>query len=135
MRVFLAVFTYFAYVFIVVMYAAKIVKYLSLPVHLRWELYPIVHDERSHYGGSYQEKALKVPGVRWRSFMKELAYLSKDYLFMVSYFKWRKSYWVFLPVAREFRSPHFIPVVASCRGRCRGCPFSRKRRFFEQSCC
>lgn len=96
MRVFLTVFTYFAYVFIVVMYAAKIIRYLRLPVHLRWELYPIVHEERSHYGGSYQEKALKVPGARWRSFMKELAYLSKDYLFMVSYFKWRKSYWVFL---------------------------------------
>ena len=96
MSVFLAVFTYFAYVFIFAMYTVKIVRYLSLPVHLRWELYPIVHDERSHYGGSYQEKALVTPGFRRRSFVKALAYLSKDYLFMISYFKWRKSYWIVL---------------------------------------
>jgi len=99
MKVFLLVFTYFAYVFIIAMYTVKIVRYLSLPVHLRWELYPIVHDEPSHYGGSYQQKALVAPGFRRRSFLKALAYLSKDYLFMTSYYEWRKSYWIVLYLA------------------------------------
>jgi nitrate reductase gamma subunit len=92
----LAAFTYFAYIFIITMYTAKIVKYLKLPVHLRWEIYPVVHEERSHYGGTYLEEGCgtNYKGGKW--LLKALVYLSKDYLFLTSYFRWRISYWVAL---------------------------------------
>ena len=41
MAVFLAIITYFAYLFIIGMYTRKAVKYLKLPVHLRWELFTL----------------------------------------------------------------------------------------------
>ena len=53
MSVLLAILTYFAYVFIVAMYSVKLVKIARMPVHLRWELYPVASEKESKYGGSY----------------------------------------------------------------------------------
>ena len=38
--------------------ARRIRQYATLPVHLRWELYPVPHEspERARYGGSYFEE-------------------------------------------------------------------------------
>ena len=93
MNVPLALFTYFAYLFLVTRYTIKIVKYLSLPVHLRWDLYPVVHEEESHQGSSLKGTE-REPGVHVRALIKEIVFLSKEYLSLVSYFRWRKSYWV-----------------------------------------
>lgn len=37
--------------------AAKVLSYLKRPLHVRWELYPVAHEEsaRAAYGGSYLE--------------------------------------------------------------------------------
>ncbi|MGD0234397.1 MAG: hypothetical protein ABSC55_07625 [Syntrophorhabdales bacterium] len=39
MNIFLAVLTYFGYIFVTAMYTKRAVKFLRLPRHLRWELY------------------------------------------------------------------------------------------------
>jgi nitrate reductase gamma subunit len=44
-----------AFVVFVVAVAARIVRILSLPVHLRWELYPVAHERNASYGGSFFE--------------------------------------------------------------------------------
>jgi nitrate reductase gamma subunit len=95
MRVFLTVFTYFAYVFIVVMYAVKIVKYLSLPVHLRWELYPVIHEEKRGYGSCFEELEWWTK-VRRKSHIRGVIYLLKEYLHLGEYFKRHFSYWIVL---------------------------------------
>ena len=41
MGIFLAIATYIAYIFIVMMYTVKAVQYAKMPIHLRWELYPV----------------------------------------------------------------------------------------------
>ena len=52
----LYLFTYFAILLFVVMVISKIFKYSNTPVHVRWELYPVAHeDERVKHGGSYME--------------------------------------------------------------------------------
>lgn len=93
MSVFLGIFTYFSYIFIIVAYTVKIVKYLSLPIHLRWELYPVIHEENYLYGGSYYER------IDWwgrpekkRSF-KGLLYLLKGYFTLDDYLKKNLFYW------------------------------------------
>jgi nitrate reductase gamma subunit len=45
-----------ALVLFVVAVVARIVRILSLPVHLRWELYPVAHEPNASYGGSFFEK-------------------------------------------------------------------------------
>lgn len=90
---FLALFTYFSYCFIIVAYTIKIIKYLSLPVHLRWELYPVIHEEAYHYGGSCFET------VNWweRSVKKRpikgFFNLLKGYFTLNDYFKRNFFYW------------------------------------------
>jgi len=53
----LAVWTYVALAGFVLGCAYKAVRYATLPVHVRWELYPVAHEgERARYGGSYFEE-------------------------------------------------------------------------------
>ncbi|MCX5798170.1 MAG: respiratory nitrate reductase subunit gamma [Proteobacteria bacterium] len=96
MNIFLALLTYFAYIFIIAIYTIKIVKYLRLPVHLRWDLYPVIHEEKYHYGGSYYENLEWWTLVRQKSFLKGLVHLLKEYLNLGEYLKRHKSYWLVL---------------------------------------
>ena len=49
------VLTYFAYIFIVAVYTVKVIAWLKMPPHIRWDLYPVIHEENYRYGGSYYE--------------------------------------------------------------------------------
>ena len=42
-------------VFVVVI-LGKIIKYFRMPLHVRWELYPVPHEKGREYGGSYFEE-------------------------------------------------------------------------------
>lgn len=51
--------SYLAWVSIVVfifMCFYRVIKYSSMPLFLRWELYPVPTEPRHHYGGSYMEE-------------------------------------------------------------------------------
>ncbi len=49
--------TYFSLAFGIVMLIYRARRIAKLPIHLRWELYPVPHEKgRSHYGGSYMEE-------------------------------------------------------------------------------
>ena len=96
MDIFLALFTYFAYIFIVVMYTLKAVKYLQLPIHLRWELYPVIHEKGFHYGGSRYENINWWEGGRKHRSFRGFFYLLKEYLHLGEYFHRNKSYWFVL---------------------------------------
>jgi len=93
MRFFLAIFTYFSYIFIIAMYAIKAVKYLSLPTHLRWELYPVIHEEKYRYGGSCFEQVDWWTRLRQKHYLRSLLYLLKEYFTLGEYFKKNRSYW------------------------------------------
>jgi len=99
MNIFLVIFTYFSYCFIAVAYTIKIAKYIKLPVHLRWELYPVMHEEKYHYGGSYLEQKDWWDYGQHKSLWKALRYLLRDYLYFESYLKKDKVYWFFLYIA------------------------------------
>ena len=53
----LYLFSYLSILIFLTLIIYKVIKYSSLPMHLRWDLYPVAHEPvRNKYGGSYFEK-------------------------------------------------------------------------------
>jgi nitrate reductase gamma subunit len=88
--------TYFSYIFVVLFYAYKVWKVARMPVHLRWDLYPIPFGKGHEYGGSYLEELewWKKPLQKGR--IQGAIHMAKKYLFFGGYFKLKRDYWVSL---------------------------------------
>jgi len=94
----LAIITYFAYVFIVAIYSAKVIKIARMPVHLRWELYPVIHETERKYGGSYYEDLEWWNKHPQKSVLRGIFFLLKDNFCLGEYFHRNRGYWfVLLP--------------------------------------
>jgi nitrate reductase gamma subunit len=99
MDIFLALFTYFAYIFIIVMYSIKAAKYLKMPMHLRWELFTSSEAIKSNhdvvsFGAS--ERPLSHTNKEWSS---KIWTFMREYLWFPSYLTHNKVYWLFLYIA------------------------------------
>ena len=66
---------------------------MRLPTHLRWELYPVMHEENYQYGGSYFEQVDWWTRLQRKHSMRSFLFLLKEYLTLGEYFKRNKSYW------------------------------------------
>jgi nitrate reductase gamma subunit len=99
MRIGIALLTYFAYAFVVVAYTIKAKKYFTLPPHIRWDLYPVMHEEHAEYGGSYYEHVDWWTKKRKKHWRKSILYLLREYLFLGSYYRIHKDYWLALYLA------------------------------------
>jgi nitrate reductase gamma subunit len=78
---------------------ARIVKWSSMPMHLRWELYPVAHEEpeRVKYGGSYLEESDWWTKPRRTSLAGEIKAMVPEILFLVALKEnnaklWRRSF-------------------------------------------
>jgi nitrate reductase gamma subunit len=96
MRILLAVATYFGYIFIIVMYSAKLVKYLNLPMHLRSEVYPVIPGDQTSQERSYYEASDWWTRSRRHPLFRRAWFLFSDYFFLGEYFRREKGYWLFL---------------------------------------
>jgi nitrate reductase gamma subunit len=85
--------TYVSYVFVIAAYSFKIAKYFRMPMHLRWELYPVPHEKGSRYGGSYMEEVEWWTKPRSRQTFKNVLDMLKRYLFFGEYFRKVRGYW------------------------------------------
>lgn len=94
----LEVLVWASYVYIMVVYTARSIRYARMPLHLRWELYPVPHEKNSKYGGSYLEELEWWQKPRGRSRLKDIIFMVKDYLFLVQYFERNRRYWAVLYV-------------------------------------
>lgn len=92
----LIVLTYFAYVFIVAVYTIKVIAWLKMPTHIRWDLYPVIHEENYRYGGSYYEQQDWWTKPRHKNTGRSLWYSLKDNFYMGEYYKRNRLYWLFL---------------------------------------
>ncbi|MDI6725696.1 MAG: respiratory nitrate reductase subunit gamma [Smithellaceae bacterium] len=92
----LIVLTYAAYLFIIVMYSIKARAWLQMPRHMRWDLYPVIHEENYRYGGSYYEQQEWWNKPRHKNLWRSLFYALKDNFYMGEYFKKNRWYWAFL---------------------------------------
>nr|CAJ31183.1 protein involved in electron ransfer [uncultured sulfate-reducing bacterium] len=87
---------YVAYAFLFIGTGYRAYKMANMPVHLRWDLYPIPHEKgKGHYGGSYFEEVdwwTKPAEVSLRSELKEMG---KEILFIQSMYHNNRSLWMF----------------------------------------
>lgn len=90
------VLTYVAYLIITVLYTVKVVGWLRQPPHIRWDLYPVIHEEHYRYGGSYYEQPEWWTKPRPKNFLRSLWYSLKDNFTMGEYYKRNRTYWYFL---------------------------------------
>ncbi len=74
---------------------ARAVQYARLPLHLRWELYPVPHEtpERAAHGGSYFEQAEWWRRPRARHRLGELRVMVPEILFLHALRTHNRSLW------------------------------------------
>ena len=96
MSVFLVVLTYFAYIFIILMYTLKVIKIARMPAHLRWELYPVVYEPKSRYGGAHHEDERQWRQSHVKTVRRGIFYLFKENFKFSDYFNSNRSYWLVL---------------------------------------
>ena len=62
----------------------RIYKQLKLPLHLRWELYPVQHEagKKAEYGGSYMEEVNWWERKKESSLYNEIRYMVPEILFL-----------------------------------------------------
>ena len=76
--------------------AIKIRKIIKMPVHLRWELYPVPHEKgKAHYGGSYFEEPDWWLKPRQKSFLNELKEMAREIFAIQTLFVNNKKLWLF----------------------------------------
>ena len=80
------VIAYVGIVFFLVAVAARFIFWSRMPMHLRWELYPVPHEGggRAAYGGSYLEETDWWKKPRQVSLLGELKVMVPEILFLVA---------------------------------------------------
>jgi len=86
-----------AYACVVVFVAAiahRALKIARLPMHLRWELYPVAHEKgRSRYGGSYLEESDWWTKPRSMSLLGELKVMIPEILLLEGVWEHNRPHW------------------------------------------
>lgn len=71
----------------------KAVKYATMPLHLRWELYPVAHVTGCPHGGSYYEDLDWWTKPRRRSLFGELKFMGSELFLFKLYYRQKRNYW------------------------------------------
>jgi nitrate reductase gamma subunit len=89
------VIAYLGVVFFLIAVAARLVFWSKMPMHLRWELYPVAHEGggRAAYGGSYLEESDWWQKKREVSLLGELKVMVPEILFLVALREHNKKLW------------------------------------------
>jgi nitrate reductase gamma subunit len=87
---------YVAIVFFIVFVAAKLIKIARMPIHIRWDLYPIPHERgKGVYGGSYFEEIDWWTKPSNFSLFSEVRAMAWEILFVQSLFHHNRPLWYF----------------------------------------
>jgi nitrate reductase gamma subunit len=89
------VIAYLGIVFFLIAVAARFVFWSKMPMHLRWELYPVAHEGggRAAYGGSYLEESDWWQKKREVSLLGELKVMVPEILFLVALREHNRKLW------------------------------------------
>ncbi|OYT27054.1 MAG: hypothetical protein B6V02_00600 [Thermoprotei archaeon ex4572_64] len=87
--------SYVAFIILVIALAVRFSRYAALPTPLRWEIYPVPHEEKekAERGSSYYENLewWRAKLARWLA--GELKDTLKEMLFMVRLFYYNRKMW------------------------------------------
>lgn len=86
--------TYVSFLTFITAVAARFYRINSMPVHLRWELYPVAHEgKRARYGGSYYEEVDWWEKPRKVSLIGELKGMIPEMLFIKALWENNRPLW------------------------------------------
>ena len=79
----------------VIALAARFMYWQKMPMHVRWELYPVAHEgKRVHYGGSYLEEVDWWKKEREVDKISELKEMLPEMLFLVALREHNRKLWI-----------------------------------------
>ena len=93
---FLQIVAYASLLTYIVFSTVRVVRYANMPVHLRWELYPVAHENGHPSGGSYFENLDWWTKPIHKSLMGELKFMGSEIFFFTQYYRRKRSYWYFV---------------------------------------
>jgi nitrate reductase gamma subunit len=74
---------------------SRIIKVAKMPVHLRWELYPVPHERgKAHYGGSKLEENEWWKKEHKKDNINEIKEMGFEILFLKAVWEFNRSLWV-----------------------------------------
>src|SRR5574337_791431 len=75
---------------------ARAIRYARHPIHLRWELYPVPHEDprRVMHGGSYFEEVDWWTKPRGFNLLGELRFMVPEMLFMKGLWEFNRALWI-----------------------------------------
>ena len=87
---------YAAVLTFVLVVVVRFLKINTMPLHLRWELYPVGHEsgEKTKYGGSYFEELDWWTKSNKKSRVSELKAMIPEMLFLVALFEHNRKLWL-----------------------------------------
>ena len=87
--------TYFCIAVFIVATGCLIYRQINLPLHVRWEIYPVQHETTAKvaYGGSYMEEVNWWNNPYESSRINELKYMVPEILFLRGLWKENRSLW------------------------------------------
>lgn len=92
----LQLFLYLALAIFAVGTIYKLIKIARMPLHLRWDLYPIPHEKgKGHYGGSYYEEVDWWTKPMNTTLIGEISAMAKEIIFIQSMYHHNRSLWIF----------------------------------------
>lgn len=86
---------YVSFLFFVGAFIVKAIKYSRMPIHLRWELYPVAHEVGHESGGSYLEESNWWDKKPQRSILGELKYMGREGLLFEKCYRNNRGLWYF----------------------------------------
>ena len=90
----LYLFTYFSILAFITLVIKKMIKYSRMPIHLRWEIYPVAHEAgRNKYGGSYYEEADWWEKKNKKNRIAELWAMLEEIFFLKGVYLHNKKLW------------------------------------------
>jgi nitrate reductase gamma subunit len=125
--------TYLCVILFLVACMIRVIRYAAAPIHLRWELYPVPHEEseRVKHGGSYFETSDWWTKPAHFSLWGELKFMVPEMLFLKGLYEFNRKLWyrsfpfhfglylltgtaglLFLGAAAAFLAPTFLAGTA-----------------------
>ena len=93
--IWISIMAYGAMAVFVIAIIVRVVMWSKMPIHVRWELYPVAHEgERASYGGSYLEEGEWWKNPRKVSMLGELKVMIPEILFLVAVKEHNPKLWV-----------------------------------------
>jgi len=92
MDVVLQLLTYASGLVFAVAFAVKIIRYATMPMHVRWELYPVPHEGKA-WGGSFYEELDHWKKERHKDHLAQYRFMLPEILFIKALYEDNRALW------------------------------------------